>query len=205
MVKDDESIIDIGCDHALLDIYLTNKNITCVASDINQNALDIAKKNIDKYGLKDKIKTVLSDGLEKIDVKKNQTLIISGMGASTIEHILSNEKINLINKVILQSNNDLYYLRKMMINKEFYIFEEKVIYERDKYYVIICFKRGQYKYSDIQLYLGPYIILKQNDTDYDYLRYVYEKELFKLKRIPFKQLKNKIKQYQLVRKIKTYI
>ena len=43
-VEDDASLIDIGCDHGLLDIYLyqTKKNIKIIASDVNQNALNNA-------------------------------------------------------------------------------------------------------------------------------------------------------------------
>ena len=42
LVPDRSNIVDIGCDHGLLDIYLTQskKNITIIASDINQNALN---------------------------------------------------------------------------------------------------------------------------------------------------------------------
>ena len=40
------SVIDIGCDHALLDIYLyQNKQVEkIIASDINENALNNAKE-----------------------------------------------------------------------------------------------------------------------------------------------------------------
>ena len=202
MVSQNDNIIDIGCDHALLDIYLTNKGINCTASDINKNALDIAKKNIEKHGLKNKINIVQSDGLENINIKKNDVLVISGMGASTIEHILSNNKLKLIDKIIIQSNNDLYELRKMMIQKHFYIVDEKIIYEKDKYYVIICFKRGYHKYKDIELYLGPCILSNRIFENIHYLEYIYEKEKFKLDKIPIKQFKNKIKQYLIVKKIR---
>ena len=39
-VSDGMNIVDIGCDHALLDIYLcqVKKDIKIIASDINQNA-----------------------------------------------------------------------------------------------------------------------------------------------------------------------
>ena len=48
LVEDNLSIIDIGCDHGLLDIYLTKKynNIKIIANDINENALKNAKDNI---------------------------------------------------------------------------------------------------------------------------------------------------------------
>ena len=39
LVKDNSFILDIGCDHALLDIYVVKnkKNIKAIASDINEN------------------------------------------------------------------------------------------------------------------------------------------------------------------------
>ena len=48
---DSKRIIDVGCDHALLDIYLAqeNKDIKIIVSDINENALNNAKENIKKY------------------------------------------------------------------------------------------------------------------------------------------------------------
>ena len=47
------NIIDIGCDHALLDIYIFQNNIAnkIIASDINPNALKNANANIKKYKL----------------------------------------------------------------------------------------------------------------------------------------------------------
>ena len=44
LVDLDVTVIDVGCDHAYLDIYLTlNNNNKCIATDINKNALAIAK------------------------------------------------------------------------------------------------------------------------------------------------------------------
>ena len=47
-IPDNSKVIDIGCDHGLLDIYLyqNKKNISIIASDINEQALNNAKKNI---------------------------------------------------------------------------------------------------------------------------------------------------------------
>ena len=46
--------LDVGCDHALLDIYVVKnkKNIKAIASDINEKPLKIAKENIKKYDAK---------------------------------------------------------------------------------------------------------------------------------------------------------
>ena len=60
-------VIDVGCDHALLDIYLSQeKNCECIASDVNKNALDQAKYNISRFHVKN-VATVLTDGLEGAD------------------------------------------------------------------------------------------------------------------------------------------
>ena len=51
-----DSVIDIGCDHALLDIYLVKNNIIdkCIVSDVSQNALKQGIENIEKYNLSDR-------------------------------------------------------------------------------------------------------------------------------------------------------
>ena len=56
-VDDNSYVIDVGCDHALLDIFLVqNKtNVKTIASDINEGPLEGARKNIELYDLKDKI------------------------------------------------------------------------------------------------------------------------------------------------------
>ena len=49
-VDDNSKVIDIGCDHGFLSIFLAKKydNIKIIASDINENALGNAIENINK-------------------------------------------------------------------------------------------------------------------------------------------------------------
>ena len=79
-----------------------------------------------------------------------------------------------------------------MIKKNYYIYKEEVIYDK-RWYVIIYFKYGKKKYSNLDLYLGPFI----NNKDYiNYLIRVNEK---KFDSIPNK---NFIKKYQTKKIIK---
>ena len=50
MIPADVRLIDVGCDHAYLDIYLANKypTIECLATDVNANALSSAIKHLEK-------------------------------------------------------------------------------------------------------------------------------------------------------------
>ena len=164
LIDDNSKVADIGCDHGLVSIYLAmnKQNISIIASDINQNALDNAIKNINKYHLEDKIKVCLSNGLDNIN-DEIETIIISGMGGHTIVDILTNnqEKLNTINNIIIQSNNDIEYVRRKIVKLGYYISKEKLILDKNIYYTVILFTKGKKKYTNKEYYFGP-ILLKEN-------------------------------------------
>ena len=202
VIDENTNVIDVGCDHALLDIYLTinNKN-KCIATDINENALSVAKNNIKKYKLENKINTEISNGLKNIDIPNNNTIVISGMGASTIIDIVSNSNINEIDNLIIQSNNYLYKLRKEIVKLGFYIVDEVVVEDKKKYYVVIKFKKGKKKYKYFDYYYGPVLKKKKNREYIENLIFKnnkiikslpYNKVLFKLKLIRNNKLLKKL-------------
>ncbi len=92
LVTDNSFILDIGCDHALLDIYVVSskKNIKAIASDINEKPLEFAKKNIEKYNLNNSIKVVKADGLDSYE-EGVDTVVMSGLGATTIINVLKKQ------------------------------------------------------------------------------------------------------------------
>ena len=162
-VNYNDKIIDIGCDHALLDIFLVKSDLvkSIIASDINVQALNSGIKNIENEGLSDKISARLGDGLNVLTDKDNiDTVIISGMGTNTIIGILNNDHLKDINKLIIQSNNDHTMLRKYVTKLGFFIKSEEYFQDNKKNYINIVFVRGNKKYSRIDLTYGP--ILKHN-------------------------------------------
>lgn len=168
IISEGSKVIDVGCDHALLDIYLSmNKKCSCIATDINANALEQAKYNIKRFGVKN-IETMLTDGLQDIDVKETDIIVISGMGATTIEHILNSGKAS--NTLIISAHNDWEFLRKTVVSLGYKIEEEKFVIDKSKGYIIIKFIKGEGIYSDLDLVYGPYL---QNNLEY--LNYLYGK------------------------------
>ena len=166
-IKEYTNIVDVGCDHALLDIFLAikYKNIKIIASDINKNALENAKNNIKKYKLTDRIKVVESDGLDKIDIKNLDTIVISGMGSHTIVGILLKniKKLKNIDTLIIQSNNDIDFLRTKITKIGYYISKEELVSDANIIYTIIEFKKGYKYYTHKELYFGP-ILLKEKSN-----------------------------------------
>ena len=166
-IPDNVKMVDIGCDHALLDIYLykNRKNIKIIASDVNENALEQAKKNIKKYSLENEIETRLSNGLSNIYKDEIDTIVISGMGAHTIVGILhmNLNKLKNVNNIIVQSNTHIDFLREKITKLNYYIDSEKLIKDNNIIYTIISFKKGKKRYSKKELYFGPYLLKEKSN------------------------------------------
>ncbi len=157
-VEPEDKVIDIGCDHAYLPIFLIQKKICqkVIASDIHEEALKIARKNIEKNHLMEEIPLYLSDGLKNVPDKDINTIIIAGMGTNTILHILSSLDPFSIDKLIIQANNDLPLLRKELRKKKFFLQKEKIVYEKNHYYIIGIYSKNARRLTSKEKYFGPY-------------------------------------------------
>ena len=88
LVKKNAKVFDVGCDHGYLSIYLAQNNKNkVVASDITTFSVNKTIENVNKYNLSSKIKVVKSNGLEKLNILKEDIIIISGMGTNTMLNI----------------------------------------------------------------------------------------------------------------------
>lgn len=186
-----DSIVDVGCDHGLLSIYLVENKLckSVIASDVNQNALNNAINNISKRKLD--IPTFLSDGIKDIPMKGINTIIISGMGTSTIMHILSDpSKITNIDKIIIQSNNNHEMLRRFMNEIDYYMDKEDVIFDKGKWYITYSFIKSVYDNSENELKYG-YL---SNDS---YNKYMCDDLKGIIKRIPLFSINRWKKQLEL--------
>lgn len=193
-IKKNTEVVDVGCDHALLDIYLTLYNGNkCIATDISEGALKQAKFNIYHYGLTEDIKLQVGDGLKNIKSLKDKIIILAGMGTETILEILNDERIYDAKYIVISTHTELRLLRRKMIQKGFIIADEKVAMENYKFYVVIKFVKGKKRYSAKECYLGP--ILK-NDHSYEVMRYyesLYYENVNILNKIPEKYIQQRKK------------
>lgn len=167
-INSNDKVVDIGCDHALLDIYLyLYKTQYVIASDINDKPLKEALKNLQKYNLVDKIPLVLSSGLEKFKGNEFNTLVIAGMGGMTIIDILMEGKNKLFNtkKMVIQSNRDIPKLRSFISKLGYKIEDEVLIKEKKIIYTVVLFKKTKkkIKYNKTDILVGP-ILKNSKDT-----------------------------------------
>lgn len=184
-INTQDTVVDIGCDHAYLAIYLKENKLckNVYASDINENALNIAKHNIKEHNLD--IETILSDGFKSIHNTSIDTAVISGMGTNSILDIIGYAPQN-INKYILCSHNNLDILRKKLYERKLYIESEIAIYDHKKYYVIMLVTKNYQKENRLSLKYG-------RSNDKEYLSYLLKKEQEVLNRIPKRKIKKRLK------------
>lgn len=192
LVDKNSVLADIGCDHALLDIYLTKNNIVkkAYACDITDGALMQAEKNIALYDAKN-IYIRKGNGFKALNEKDTiDTVVISGLGNQTIIDILSSdkEKLENVNNIIIQSNTKVSEIRKYLTCNGYLITYEKLVLDKKIIYTVIKFSKGYKKYSKKELFYGP-ILLKNKDKLFNLL---IDKSIEENKRILKKIPKTKI-------------
>lgn len=202
LIEDNRSIMDIGCDHAFLSIFIAlNKNPKkVIASDNKKGPLVGAKENVDKYKVSDKVIVKLGDGVNPIE-EDIDTIVVSGMGGMNIVGILK-YKTNLfknVDTIILSPNTDSSFVRYEICKLGFYIDNEKLVKDNKIIYPIIRFKRGKRHYKKIDYILGPILLKKKEELFIEYLKKEKETKEKILSVLPKKYI---LKRIQLKKELK---
>lgn len=159
-VREGSVVADIGTDHAYLPIWLTvmGKVSHVYASDINEEPIKVAKENIAKYSLCDKVITFTGIGLEKIPPNDVDDIVIAGMGGDNIVGILDAAKWlkSRRYRLILQPMSKAEKLREYLYRNNFEIVNEKAVCEANRIYTIICteYSNTAIDFSEFNFYAG---------------------------------------------------
>lgn len=130
-------VCDVGTDHAQLPVYLIGQGIAeqVIASDIGEGPLMAAERTIVKHGLTEKIRTILSDGLQQIPPDDLTDVIIAGMGGETMIHILEScpwqmDSVSWILQPMTKANllREWLYLHGFEIQEECCVRDDRYLY-----------------------------------------------------------------------------
>ncbi len=149
-VRGGSYLIDVGTDHAYLPVklLLDGKISSAAATDINRGPLERAVSNAEKYGVAEKIRFVLSDGLDwageddfgagTVDVA------VCGMGGELIVDILSRSELVRREgvRVILQPMTFADKVRAYLTENGFGLTDEKLCKSAGRVYAVICAEYG---------------------------------------------------------------
>ena len=163
-VREGSRLADVGTDHGYLPIslILEGRIPFAIAADINRGPLDKADENIRKYALDGKIKTVLCDGLRRVDKDKVDDVAIFGMGGELIVKIIDEAPWlkDTSKRLLLQPMTHPEKLRKYLADNGYRIIGEALSFDRGKIYQTICAEYDGIirKFDDITLLYGEYIL-----------------------------------------------
>lgn len=180
-IKKGSSLVDVGCDHGYIAKILLDEATVekVIESDISEQSLDKAKilLSADKYD--GRVQFIVSDGLNDIDTEGYDTLLIAGMGEDSIIKILDANihKVKDFDYVVLQAMGEGSRIRKYFMENNFYIINERLFIEKEKYYRLYEVKYHKTNIIDYKFPVNFYI------KDIDYLRTYYNNEINSLKNI----------------------
>lgn len=156
-------LADIGSDHAYLPIQLVLSGVAdcALASDINSGPVSAARKNIEEYGVGDRVTCMQSDGLCGVSAFSPDCITILGMGGELIVRILSDAPWIRSGKIrlILQPMTHSEILSRYLCSEGFEIVDELLVCDgdrSDRIYRIIAasFDGRKRELTDAEHYIG---------------------------------------------------
>lgn len=145
MCENCDTIIDVGTDHGKVPITISNLGIAknVIAIDNKIGPLKACEENSKKYIKNDKVnfKTLLSDGLEKVDKSIECGIIITGIGFDNMSDILNNINEYNYKYLILSPHTKITELLKLLDRLNIDIVDQKNVFEDEKYYYIVKGKK----------------------------------------------------------------
>ena len=158
-----DRVADVGTDHGYLGIWLLQKGLASqvIASDIGEGPLSAAKANAQRFGCTDRMRFCLSDGLEAVP-HDFDVLVIAGMGAKTMIHILQNAPWLQSSgyRLILQPQNKPHLLRAYLSECGWYISREDLVRDGRFLYAVmeVLWEPQQPKLTQGQCWFSPALL-----------------------------------------------
>lgn len=181
MVIKTKAAADIGADHAILSIYMLEKNLInkAIVTDIIDGPFKRSLKAVQASPYFDKIEVRQGDGLEVIEANEVTTVIIAGLGGDTIVDIISKDwdKSETYKRFVLQPMSRHNILRKTLAQRGWQLNEERLVYENKRFFIILSYTpdNNSYTLSPLQLDIGPMLLNSDYQYKLEYLQYFLQK------------------------------
>lgn len=154
------TLADIGSDHALLPVYLTQKGLVsaAIAGELNDGPYASASGQVQSLGLTKLIDVRQGDGLDVLKLGEASSVVIAGMGGGLIGSILEQgkEKLKTVDRLILQPNIGEKIVRTWLVKHGWVIVDEELLQEDGLFYEIIVADRQHTTISQNQAVFEAY-------------------------------------------------
>ena len=168
-------IIDVGSDHGHLSLYsLINDNFaSAVLTDIHKAPAQRSEDTLRVYGYADRTEVYCTDGLDGVELKKGDIVVMAGLGGNNMidimTRVLERGDTELLKTItwVLQPQKSSDRLRVFLFENGFNIEDENASEDRGLYYLIIkaVYTGAPSDYTLKQKYYGPVILKRIADKE----------------------------------------
>ena len=174
-----ERVADIGCDHGYLGIHLLTRGIasSVIAADVNEAPLQCAMRNAVKFGVREKMRFYLSDGVRNIP-RDFDTMVCAGMGADTMISILEAAPWlkSSSYRLVLQCQSKTPMLRRYLSDGGWRITEESTLRDGRFLYTVmeVCYQPDYPRLSLGECWFPPALLENPGPETIEYFRRIYD-------------------------------
>ena len=142
-----DAVLDIGCDHGLLEAALIERNIAkhMIAADVSADSLAKAKALAQELEISHLVDCRLGDGFAVVgEDDAIDACVIAGIGGLVISHIIESglQIPQQIGKLYLLPSCDTEALRGYLRTHGWKIEEEQLILDAGRIYALMCVVQG---------------------------------------------------------------
>ncbi len=102
-VKDTDNVVDVGCGTGGITCEFAQRANTVTSIDINPEAIEMTRKNLNKFGLGENVTLICDDGANAVKNIDNIDIAIVGGSGRQLENILDliDSKLNSNGRIIV--------------------------------------------------------------------------------------------------------
>ena len=174
------TVVDVGSDHGKLGVWCLRSEIckNVIATDIHELPAKRTEALLEENDMSDRSRVLVTDGLSGVDLNKEMTVVIAGMGGLEICKILSEAKSRLDGipegmKMVLQPQRSFHEVRSFLCENGFIIRQERIAKEKKYFYTVILveYTGASYGLSEAERFLGPVILSKKPEYYEEYMKH----------------------------------
>ena len=161
-------VADIGADRGELSYYLLKERIAekAILTDISPLSLNRAKHF---FAGKDEAAAAdfrVGNGLSVLAPGEADVAVLAGMGGLTIVDILRHDEdtVRSLSSLVIQAMGNSDKVRSCLRSLGFTLADEAMVEEEGQFYTIVCAVPGAADWDEIELFAGPILLKKKDET-----------------------------------------
>lgn len=139
-------LADVGTDHALLPVAAVCRGVAerALAVDLREAPLVLARANIERAGVGDRVVAVQADGLFGVWHRGVDAVVIAGMSGDSMLRIIEGapDALASVGQLLLQPNQNVSSLRAWALRNGWHLRDEHMLEERGQFFVVCAFAPG---------------------------------------------------------------